>query len=257
MPPTALIKIGGSVLQSRRQEIGHVLSGLRGSCVVVIGFGPRLRRLMETDGRTRRTFVSGSGVESHFSDEYVVGVSHHAAALELRLLSEEIERRVHPHCAVMGSNGLLRGTRKRIRYWDDGVLRLSTTDRSGTDVEVDVECLGALVREHALVVVAPMLVDREDGAPLVCDADTAAAAIAVQMGINSVVFVSDTPGLIRDGELIDFATLDDIADLLDFVSGGMTKKLIQIRNLLSAGVEDVLLGDVEALAGHGSRFHVG
>ena len=61
--------------------------------------------------------------------------------------------------------------------------------------------------------------------PLNVNADDAAAVLAVALHAERLVFVSDVPGVLVEGEVVARLSGDDIAALGDVLSGGIVPKL--------------------------------
>ena len=61
--------------------------------------------------------------------------------------------------------------------------------------------------------------------PLNVNADDAAAVLAVALGADRLVFVSDVPGVLVDGSVVPRLSLGEVAGLGDAVNGGMLPKL--------------------------------
>jgi acetylglutamate kinase len=113
---------------------------------------------------------------------------------------------------------------------DGGMLRGRVKDRRlgavGEVTEVDVEMVRQISRAGYIPVVAPIALG-EDGQHLNLNADTAAAEIAVALGADKMIFLTDVPG-IKDGngELIAEMSGSRARDLIaaGVISGGMIPK---------------------------------
>jgi len=57
------------------------------------------------------------------------------------------------------------------------------------------------------------------------NADDAAAVLAVALGADRLVFVSDVPGVLVDGEVVAQLSELDISRLGNYLSGGIVPKL--------------------------------
>jgi acetylglutamate kinase len=57
------------------------------------------------------------------------------------------------------------------------------------------------------------------------NADDAAAVLAVGLGAERIVFVSDVPGVLVDGAVLPQLSASDLVDLDDVLSGGILPKL--------------------------------
>jgi acetylglutamate kinase len=113
----------------------------------------------------------------------------------------------------------------------------------GEIVEVEPRPVRALLDAGMLPVVSP--VSRGPaGAPLNVNADEAAIALAVGLGADRLLLVSDVPGVLVGGAPLERITADGAADLLrrEIVQGGMAVKVKQALVAARAGVE-VRIGD--------------
>lgn len=80
--------------------------------------------------------------------------------------------------------------------------------------------LWGLLANEALPVIAPLA-----RGPLNVNADDAAAVLAVALFADRLVFVSDVPGVIVEGEVVTRLTADDISTLGRELHGGIVPKL--------------------------------
>jgi acetylglutamate kinase len=91
--------------------------------------------------------------------------------------------------------------------------------------------LAGLVGRGALPVIAPLA-----RGPLNVNADDAAAVLAVALGADRLVFVSDVPGVLVDGQVLPRLAEDDIGELNGSLSGGIVPKLEAAVRAARAGV---------------------
>ncbi|HUZ82057.1 MAG TPA: hypothetical protein VMU73_07405, partial [Gaiellaceae bacterium] len=80
--------------------------------------------------------------------------------------------------------------------------------------------LWGLLAEHVVPVIAPLA-----RGPLNINADDAAAVLAVALFADRLVFASDVPGVIVEGEVVSQLTERDISTLGGALSGGIVPKL--------------------------------
>jgi acetylglutamate kinase len=134
----------------------------------------------------------------------------------------------------------------------DGRLALATRQ-----VEPDLGFVGEIERvdppvvatllEHGFVPVVASIAADADGHPYNVNADAMAAELAVGLGADKLVYVSDVPGVIGPaGDLLSELGVQDVLDLLatdGVVSGGMIPKLESAVRALKAGVRRVHLLD--------------
>lgn len=107
-----------------------------------------------------------------------------------------------------------------------------------------------LLKAGHLPVISPVARAREDGGAYNVNGDDAAAALAVLLGAEALLLVSDVPAVLADG--VPIPRLDAagarglIAD--GRATGGMVAKLEAALGALARGVPMVRIGDVETLA---------
>jgi acetylglutamate kinase len=85
--------------------------------------------------------------------------------------------------------------------------------------------LGRLLARDRVPVIAPLARCSNNRGPLNVNADDAAAVLAVALGADRLVFVSDVPGVLVDGEVVRQLSERDISQLNGHLSGGIVPKL--------------------------------
>jgi acetylglutamate/LysW-gamma-L-alpha-aminoadipate kinase len=158
---------------------------------------------------------------------------------------------------------LLEGNRKSaIKVVMDGRKLVLRDDYTGTVKQVNVGLLHTLLQANYLPVVAPLAISYESEAMNV-DGDRAAAAIAAALKADSLVILSNVPGLLRDfpdeSTLIEQIPADRVDHYMSFAEGRMKKKVMGAAEAVSLGVGQVIFADARvadpvasALAGHGT-----
>ena len=157
--------------------------------------------------------------------------------------------------------GLLRGKRKDTLLAElDGKRRVIRDDLTGKIETVNGEFLHMLLDNHFLPVISPPALSRENEAINV-DGDRAAAMIAATLKAETLVILTNVPGLLKDPE--DESTLikqaRGLTEIEDFAKGRMKIKLLGASEALEGGVGRVILADAridqpvtKALAGEGT-----
>jgi len=113
--------------------------------------------------------------------------------------------------------------------------------RVGQIVSVNTRVLKAVYDAGMIPVIAPVATDRDGGAWNI-NADTAAGDIAAALQAEKLVFLTDTPGLLRDKNdpesLIHRLHSREVENLkaLGVISGGMTPKIDACLKALDFGV---------------------
>jgi acetylglutamate kinase len=168
---TVVLKLGGRVAAA---SVRAAVAAAGEDVVVVHGAGPQITAEMELRG-IRPSFVGGRRVTT----EEVLDV----VTASLLAVNAEV-------CAAIGARAVgLRG--------DEIGLVARRVEALGLVGEPEPSAPGAVVEALAagrVPVVAPLAVG-----PLNVNADEAAAAIALGLGAERIVFVSDVPGVLVDG----------------------------------------------------------
>lgn len=236
-----VIKLGGSVMEDpetlRALLVDVVFMqtvGLRP--VVVHGGGKAITAAMEKAGLEAR-FVQGR----RYTDDATLNIV-------AKVLAEEINEDIVRHIKKFGGRaaGLhhkthqcLYGNRLTLEGKDGERIDLG---RVGEVDEVDAQpiidlCLAGVVP------VLPSLAEDDDGGLLNVNADTAAAAVAMALESDKLVFLTDTPGILRDrrepGSLMTSLTPDDCQRLIEegIIDKGMIPKVEACLDSLKAGVK--------------------
>ena len=242
-----VIKLGGSVMEDpealRALLVDVVFMQTVGMRPVVVhGGGKAITLAMERAGLEAR-WVHGR----RYTDD---------ATLEIvaRVLAEEINADIERHINKYGgrASGLhhkthqcLYGTRLTLPGGDGTPVDLG---RVGDVTEVDVVPIENLCLA-GVVPVLPSLAEDDDGRLLNVNADTAAAAVAVALGADKLVFLTDTPGILEDRNeptsLLRGLTPEDCRDLIDrrVIDKGMIPKVEAALESLADGVKKVHIID--------------
>ena len=242
-----VIKLGGSVMESP-ETLGALLVdivfmqtvGMRP--VLVHGGGKAITHAMEVAGLEAR-FVQGR----RYTDEATL-------AIVARVLAEDINEDIVRHIKKFGgrasglhhkSHQCLYGRRLSLPDKDGAPIDLG---RVGEVIEVDIEPIENLCLA-GIVPVLPSLAEDDDGGLLNVNADTAAAAVAMALPADKLVFLTDTPGILRDcdepSSLLTSLTPDDCRALIasGVIDKGMIPKVEACLAALVAGVKKVHIID--------------
>ncbi|ABU59516.1 [LysW]-aminoadipate kinase [Roseiflexus castenholzii] len=233
--------------------------------VLVHGGSHETNTLAERLGHPPRFVTSPSGYTSRYTDR---------ATLELFLMATAgkvnkviVERLQHLGVNAIGLSGLdgrlLEGQRKAvIRIVEDGKQKVLRDDWTGTVEKVNTHLLTLLLNAGFLPVIAPIAAS-DAGEALNVDGDRAAAAIAAALGANTLILLTNVPGLLRafpdESTLVRHIPRADIEEYLPLAQGRMKKKILGASEALAQGVGRVILGDARvaepitrALAGEGT-----
>ncbi len=239
---TFLIKMGGSamedpelVAQVMRDIVFLEVAGVKP--IVVHGGGKAISAAMEAAGLEAK-FVGGFRVTT---DEAIEIVS--------RVLSEEINpglvrmiRELGGKAVGIPGDHVFLGEKLQAK---DAAGQRADLGRVGEVVGCQLESMDAAVRAGIVPVISPLASELGSGKPLNINADLAAAALAKELRVAKLVYLSDVPGLLADpknpASLIQSVTRADADALIadGTISGGMIPKIRSATDALNAGVRKV------------------
>jgi acetylglutamate kinase len=244
---TFVIKYGGSFMDSPdpavRQSVARdivFLEAVEINPVVVHGGGKAITRAMESSGLKAR-FVQGQRV----TDEATVEIVD-------RVLSHEINPEVV--AAIKALGGAAKG------FSGPSIFKCRKTHLTaaggqnldigfvGEVTEVNIAPLLECIAQGITPVISPTA-RGEDGRIYNCNADVAAAQVAIALKARRLVFMSDVPGLLRNpavpSSVISQLRLPEVDELKrsGVVDKGMIPKIDSAVAALQAGIAKVSLVD--------------
>lgn len=220
--------------------------------VVVHGGSDETNSLAERLGHAPRFVTSVSGHTSRLTDRRTLEIFMMATALVNSKLVEQLQAQGVQAVGLSGVDGrLIEATRKdAIRVIENGRQRIIRDDWTGTPERANTSLLAGLLDAGYLPVIAPLGVSPA-GEALNIDGDRAAALLAGALRADTLVLLTNVPGLLR--QFPDEATLipNLLAHELDAVMGSaqgrMRKKLLGADEALQAGVRRVVIADGRVL----------
>jgi acetylglutamate kinase len=240
-----VIKLGGSAMEeadalhATLQDVVFMATvGLRP--VLVHGGGKPIDRAMAAAGLQPRK-VQGRRYTDDATLEIVVRVL-------LKEINADIEGQIR-HLggravgAHLGSFEFLQGQRLMLPGSDGTPIDLG---RVGQVTQVD----AALIRDFCaagIIPVIPSLALDSEGAWLNVNADTAAAAVAAQLGADKLALLTDTPGILRDRH--------DEASLIRSVNAETCQELIR-SGVIDAGMIPKVEACLDSLRGGVKKTHI-
>jgi acetylglutamate/LysW-gamma-L-alpha-aminoadipate kinase len=216
-------------------------------------------------GQPPRFVTSLSGYQSRFTGRETLEIFAMAVAGKLnKLLVERLQGLGVNAVGLSGLDGrLLEGQRKSVlKIREEGKSKVLRGDWSGTVERVNVGLLQLLLDNGYTPVVAPLAVSYE-GEMVNVDADRAAAAIASALRAETLVILSNVPGLLSrfpdESSLVPFIRRDRVEEYAAYAQGRMKKKVLGAQEALAGSVGRVVLADgrieapvSQALAGRGT-----
>ena len=243
---TFLIKMGGSamedpdlVAQVMRDIVFLEVAGI--NPIVVHGGGKAISAAMEKAGLEAK-FVGGFRV-----------TTPEAIDIVSKVLSEEINPKLVKMIRDYGGKAVgIPGTDvflgERIQGTDDDGNKVDI-GRVGEVVGCQLGHTGSAHQAAIVPVISPLASELSTGKPLNINADLAAAALAKELKVSKLVYLSDVPGLLADAKdpdtLIHSVNRAEAKGLIDdgTISGGMIPKVRSCIDAVAAGAVSAHLLD--------------
>lgn len=217
--------------------------------VLVHGGSHETNVLSEKLGKPPRFVTSVSGVQSRYTDRETLEIFTMVYAGRVNKRIVELLQRLGVNAVgLSGIDGrLLEGTRKpAIKVIENGKRMVLRDDFTGRVEAVNTGLLRLLIENGYTPVITPPAISAESEAINV-DGDRAAAVVAAALGADTLVILSNVPGLLRDvndeTSLIAEVPRTQLARFAEYAQGRMQKKVMGAGEALAAGVGRVILAD--------------
>lgn len=242
MSELALLKVGGAHVQEG-DNLTRLVEALTDfirerPLVIVHGGGADIARVQER-----------LGLEPHFVEGLRVTDADCLWAAEMAL-SGAVNKRLAARLVIRGVRAI------GVSGVDAGLLRAKRMvhpkgdlGRVGEIAEVETSILMGLLGLGVTPIVSPISLG-EDGRPYNVNADHAALAIAGALGVEEMIFLTDVPGVMLDGEVLSTLNADRALALIESgdITGGMIPKTRSALRALEEGVGTVRITDIEGLS---------
>jgi acetylglutamate/LysW-gamma-L-alpha-aminoadipate kinase len=234
--------------------------------ILVHGGSHETNVISEQLGHPPRFVTSVSGHTSRYTDRSTLEIFAMVVAGRVnKLLVEQLQQLGVNAVGLSGLDGrLLEAERKStLRIVEDGRRKILRGEYSGKIKRVNVPLLQMLLEAGYVPVVAPLAVSHQSEA-LNVDGDRAAAAIGSALKAQTVIILSNVPGLLRDVDdeksLIHHIPIAQAEKYLDhYAKGRMKRKIVGAVEALRDGAGRVIIADgrvtqplQQALAGQGT-----
>jgi len=234
-----VLKIGGNEIDDPAfvERLGRAVAALSAPPVLVHGGGKEIRRLQER-----------LGMEAHYIDGLRVTDAESLSLVKMVLAGRVNKRLV----AALSQAGLDAFGMSGV---DRASIQAAKLNHPGGDlgfvgevVRVKEEVFTRLLEDGIIPVVSPICYG-PGGYIFNVNADHVAVALAVALHADTLVFVSNVPGILRDDALLPTLTPAEIEALLaeGVIHGGMIPKIRSALKAVAAGVASVRITDLHGL----------
>jgi acetylglutamate/LysW-gamma-L-alpha-aminoadipate kinase len=258
-----ILKIGGGEGVNHIAILQNLAERVRNGeqWIVVHGVSAEANRLAEERGVPVQTITSPGGHVSRYTNAEMIDVYEDAVQNVNNIIINQLtDLGVDGH--GFGQPLVIRAQRKAaIRAIRNGRQMVIRNDYSGRITEVDRDALMDVLEAGYVPVIAPIALG-EEGESLNVDGDLVAAEIASALDADTLIILSNVPGLLRDvdepGSVVSQFALNDMGQFESYAQGRMKKKLIaaetaQARRTILAGSHNEYPLDA-ALAGGGTHI---
>lgn len=265
-----VLKIGGSSgidYELIADDIAELVNA--GRRMVVIHGGSALTNEVATAlGHPPQFVTSVSGFTSRRTDRRTLEIFEMVYCGQMNKgLVEKLQRRGVNALGLSGLDGRLwEGTRKAaIKVIENGRRRVLRDDYTGKVEKVNAPLLTALLESGYLPVLCPPAIS-DQGEAINVDGDRAAAATALALGAESLIILSNVPGLLEnfpdETSLIRHIPAQKLEAFMAVAQDRMKKKVLGAQEALAGGLKQVIFADgrvgkpiQQALAGEGTIIH--
>jgi acetylglutamate/LysW-gamma-L-alpha-aminoadipate kinase len=264
-----LIKIGGGQTINKESILKDLVE-IKGKKLLVHGGNYELNELSKQLHYPPKMITSKTGQKSRFTDEKTMDMfmMTYAGKINKRI----VERLQQLNTQAVGlsclDGGIVKGTRRQsIRCVENGKDVVLHGDYTGSIDEVNTELLTLLLNNGYLpVITSPIL--SFDGEALNVDHDKLAMQIAIALHVETLVYLFEAPGLLKDfqdeSSLLKECKLSEIDTVLEYAEGRMKKKVLSAKWALEQGIQTIIFADgrvdhpvTKALQGVGTVFTQG
>jgi len=245
-----VVKIGGSVLGEAEERLREAaeLAGQGWKLVLVHGGGRLVDEYERRLGMEPRIVVHPSGVRSRYTswEELEVFLMVMAGLVAKRLQRALADLGVKSQ-SLTGLDGLSVEARRKERIVivnERGRPQAVPGGYTGRITRVDAEYFTHILSRVDAAVVSPIAYGVSEGrvVPLNVDGDQMAAAIAGALKAP-LALVTDVPGVVVDGSIVERLTPEEAEDLAKRVGKGMNMKLMMAARAVKGGAPRAAIGD--------------
>jgi acetylglutamate/LysW-gamma-L-alpha-aminoadipate kinase len=264
-----VIKIGGAAgvnLDAICRDVAGLVK--QGQPVILVHGGSAETNEISTQlGHPPRFVTSTSGFTSRYTDRETLEIFAMVTSGKINtLLVERLQRFGVNAFGFSGVDGrvMIAQRKEAIRVVENGRKIMLRDDYTGKIESVNASLILQLVQAGLVPVIAPLAISPE-GDALNVDADRAAAMVAGAVKAESLILLTNVPGLMRsfpdESTLIDRIDAKDLENALGFAEGRMKKKVLGASEALGLGVSRVIFADgrtehplLDALDGKGTMI---
>jgi acetylglutamate/LysW-gamma-L-alpha-aminoadipate kinase len=265
-----VVKVGGGSginYDSVCLDLASILK--TGKQAILVHGGSYETNLLSTKlGRPPKMVTSVSGYESRYTDRETLEIFEMVYCGKINKgIVERLQKHGVDAVGLSGIDGRIwEGRRKAlITVLEKGRKKVLRDDYTGKVEKVNVNLIRLLLERGYTPVLTPPAISY-DGEAINVDGDRAAAILASALHVETLIILSNVPGLLKDiadeTTLIPDIRLCDIEQYVKYAQGRMKKKILGAVEAVREGVKQVIFADARidepissALSGKGTVIH--
>ncbi len=239
MPDVLVVKIGGRAAEDRQS--------LAALCDELAGVAREHHVVLLHGGGAEVTAVSKRfGIDAKFTDGVRQTSAEEMEVVDM-VLRGKINSKLVRLLRARGLNAVGLGGSDGGTFLGKPLGGPSAPTRTGEITAVDPRLLLNLLEAGYLPVLCSTSMDAEGGG-LNINADTAAFQVAGALKASVLVFLSDIPGVISEGSVVQALSEPEARELVSrgVIAGGMVPKVSSSFDAMSRGVSKVIIGKYES-----------
>jgi acetylglutamate/LysW-gamma-L-alpha-aminoadipate kinase len=262
-----VLKIGGgaAIDETAFENFAADIAKIEGPIVLIHGGNAEFSRLSAALGMPPRMIANDKGRVTRYTDRETMDamLMTYCGKVNKTLVGKLQAAGVNA-VGLSGLDGRVASGRRKavIRGMEDGKPKVLRDDHAGTLEVIDSRLVRLLLDNGYLPVLTPPALS-EGGVPINVDGDKLALELAIELGADTLIFFSDTPGLLanKDDESTLITDIDATSpeSALSAAAGRMKVKVEAAIGAIERGVGRVQFADArveqpvrKALAGHGT-----
>lgn len=251
MTRTLVVKIGGAsgvaTANILREVAASIADGQR--IVLVHGGSDLTNTLAKRLGQPVRMITSPGGMVSRYTDSETLSIYAMAVAGQINTeLVAQLQQQGVNALGLSGVDGRLLIAKRKATVRSvtpEGRTQILRDDYTGQLEQVNAALLSQLLNTGYTPVIAPLALSY-DGERLNVDGDRVAAAVAVALHADTLVLLTNVPGLLADPQdattLIRIIAAESLSEYMGYAKGRMRKKLLGAQEALAGNVSQVCIG---------------
>ncbi|MBU8908343.1 acetylglutamate kinase [Desertibacillus haloalkaliphilus] len=232
MSEIVVVKCGGSTIAELSNDFFLSIKALQNagkSPIIVHGGGPEINKML-TKLEIESEFINGL----RKTTEDVLDTAE-------MVLCGKVNKRLVSKFQAVGLNSV------GLSGCDGKLLKAEPLDKEnlgfvGEAVNVNADLLEQMIENKIIPVIAPIGYG-DDGERYNINADSAAGAVADGVGASELVFVTDVPGILDDGQLLEQVTISEVENMIEngTIYGGMIPKVTAAIKSLQGNIHAVMI----------------